>query len=142
MTRPGKGLPSKGFAMGVRLRAVLAGAGFAAWGAVACAGRADPNGAGGECFRAQDCQEGLICVEGVCTSDLSGIVSTVEGPAAGGETPEPEPDPEDAGTEPMDAGTSTSGVGGGPSGSTGGTGAADAGTMDANIEPSGGAGGA
>jgi hypothetical protein len=39
-----------------------------------CSGPADPRGPNEACFRALDCQGGLVCVEGRCTSDVTPIV--------------------------------------------------------------------
>jgi len=35
---------------------------------------AEPKGPNRACFRALDCQSGLVCVEGRCTDDISPIV--------------------------------------------------------------------
>jgi hypothetical protein len=35
---------------------------------------AEPKGPNRACFRALDCQEGLVCVEGRCTDDIAAIV--------------------------------------------------------------------
>jgi hypothetical protein len=43
-------------------------------GLFGCAGSAKPNGENHACFRALDCAEGLVCVEGRCTADLAPIV--------------------------------------------------------------------
>ena len=60
----------------------------------ACAGSAEPAAADQACFRALDCQTGLVCVEGICTNDISPIV-----PEGAGVAPAPEDDaPEDAQT--------------------------------------------
>jgi hypothetical protein len=56
-------------------------------GALGCSGPAAPASEGEDCFRAEDCRLGLVCVERVCSSDLTPIAP--EGAAAGGE-PEPE----------------------------------------------------
>ena len=60
----------------------------------ACGGPQEPGGEGAECYRDADCQLGLACVPAgedarVCSRDVSGIVSMVEGP--------PPPPPPDAG---------------------------------------------
>ena len=66
---------------------------WAGWGAVgvawigcvaACAGAAPPNGENHACFRALDCADGLVCVEGRCTADITPIVpeGAGQGPAA------------------------------------------------------------
>ena len=48
---------------------------------VACAGSAPPSAADHACFRALDCAEGLVCVEGRCTSDVSPIAGNVSAAA-------------------------------------------------------------
>jgi hypothetical protein len=57
----------------------------------ACAGSAEPLAENHACFRALDCQEGLVCVEGRCTADISPIV-----PEGAGAPADPDPDPEAA----------------------------------------------
>jgi hypothetical protein len=42
--------------------------------ALAGCSSAEPKGANHACFRALDCQGGLVCVEGRCTDDLAPIV--------------------------------------------------------------------
>jgi hypothetical protein len=54
-----------------------------------CSGRAEPAGPNEACFRALDCQPGLVCVEGRCTSDISPLV-----PEGAGATPQPQPEPQ------------------------------------------------
>jgi len=56
--------------------------------AMACGGPQPLGAAGSVCFRADDCQAGLACVpetvgaaKHVCSADLSGIVSMVDGAA-------------------------------------------------------------
>lgn len=59
-----------------------------------CAGPAEPDGENYACFRALDCADGLVCVEGRCTADLTPIVPEGAGQAppagamagAGGDT--------------------------------------------------------
>lgn len=53
---------------------------------------AEPKGPNHACFRALDCQSGLVCVEGRCTDDISPIV------------------PEGAGTPAVPAGESAGGL--------------------------------
>src|ERR1041384_4928160 len=73
---------------------VLLGVG-AAW-AVACGGPQPLGGAGSVCFRADECKAGLACVpermgaaKHVCSADLSGVVSMVDGAAPdGGDMPQ------------------------------------------------------
>ena len=47
-----------------------------ALGALVLAGcaSAEPKGPNRACFRALDCQSGLVCVEGRCTDDITAIV--------------------------------------------------------------------
>jgi hypothetical protein len=54
----------------------------------ACASSAEPLAENRACFRALDCQEGLVCVLGRCTSDITPIVPEGAGAAA-----EPPPEP-------------------------------------------------
>ncbi len=51
-----------------------------------CAGPAEPDGENHACFRALDCADGLVCVEGRCTADLTPIVpeGAGQGPAMAG----------------------------------------------------------
>ena len=56
----------------------------------ACAGSAEPLAENRACFRALDCQEGLVCVQGRCTADIAPIVP--EG-AGTGVMAEPSPAP-------------------------------------------------
>lgn len=49
--------------------------------ALGCSGPASPAAAGESCFRAEDCSLGLVCIERVCSSDLTPIAP--EGAAAG-----------------------------------------------------------
>src|SRR4051794_24869891 len=66
-------------------RALGCAALVALW-AVACGGPQELGGQGSVCFRADDCHAGLACVPEskgstrlVCSPDLSGIVSMVDG---------------------------------------------------------------
>jgi len=76
----------------VRVLALFGSAGI--W-AVACGGPQPLGAAGSVCFRADQCQAGLACVpdspgssKHVCSADLSGIVSMVDGAAPdSGDTP-------------------------------------------------------
>jgi hypothetical protein len=84
--------------------------------ACACAGPADPGAEGERCYRAADCQPGLICLAQQCTRDVGDAVSTVDGP--------------DPVIEPMpDGGTGMAGAGGaaGAAGAAGSAGAAGTG---------------
>ena len=56
----------------------------AAW-VVGCAGKQDPAGVGKDCYRDEDCQTGLVCVANtsgnrVCSKDVKGLESMVDGP--------------------------------------------------------------
>jgi hypothetical protein len=58
---------------------------LASWVAVAylaagCSGPAEPVGPNHACFRALDCEDGLVCVQGRCTSDIRAIVPEGAGP--------------------------------------------------------------
>ena len=46
-----------------------------------CGGPQEQAGLGEDCFRADDCQEGLFCFDGKCESDPNKIVNTIDGPA-------------------------------------------------------------
>jgi hypothetical protein len=84
--------------------------------ACACAGPADPGGPGERCFRAADCQPGLVCLMSQCTNNVGDAVSMVDGP--------------DPVVEPMpDAGSGAAGAGGaaGVGGSAGSAGMAGSG---------------
>lgn len=61
----------------------------------ACSGSADPAGPNKACFRALDCQTGLVCVEGLCTNDIAPIVP--EGAGVAPEEPAEETSTGDAG---------------------------------------------
>src|SRR4051812_38762853 len=75
---------------------VLAPLGLVVGWAVACGGPQPLGGTGSVCFRADECQAGLACVpetvgsaKHVCSADLTGIVSMVDGAAPdSGDMPE------------------------------------------------------
>jgi len=51
----------------------------------ACAGKQDPARAGQDCYRDEDCQDGLVCVANasgnrVCSKDVKSLESMVDGP--------------------------------------------------------------
>lgn len=97
----------------------VAGVGLACLGVfAACGGPAGLGSRGEQCFRTNDCREGLVCVEHRCTNDLSDIEGSYGGPpmdpGAGGAAPAA-----DSGAPP------TMPDGSAPTGS-GGTGAAGA----------------
>lgn len=58
-----------------------------------CSGSSEPAGPNYACFRALDCEDGLVCVQGRCTSDISAIVpegaGTAPAPAAAGDAGAP-----------------------------------------------------
>jgi hypothetical protein len=58
-------------------------------GALGCSGPASPANEGESCFRAEDCKLGLVCVQRLCSSDLTPIAP--EGAAADGDEPAGEP---------------------------------------------------
>jgi hypothetical protein len=59
--------------MGKRL-AVLGAVASVAWmGGVHCGGPAKQGGEGAECYRAEECAAGLVCIAEKCTSDLSSV---------------------------------------------------------------------
>jgi hypothetical protein len=94
---------------------LLGGAAFAAV-AAACSNSAAPVGAGDVCQLASDCAQGLVCVPQAdgsrrCSSDLSGIVSTID--AGGGMDAAAEAAPAQDGTAPAD-GTTPTETGGNP----------------------------
>jgi len=54
--------------------------------AMHCGGPAEAGGEGAECFRAEECAAGLVCIEKTCTSNLTRINFRVEagvGPEGG-----------------------------------------------------------
>ena len=68
----------------------------------ACAGKSEPVAANHACFRALDCQDGLVCVEGRCTDDIGPIVPEGAGTAVepGGADTETEPGTEQTDPDP------------------------------------------
>jgi len=84
-----------------------------------CGGPLEGAGLGEDCYRADDCQDGLICSpDGKCTNDLTGIISTIDGPA--GDAPPAEAGPDGAGgTAPTGGGGAPTGGGGAPTGGGG-----------------------
>jgi hypothetical protein len=90
-------------------RARLRGAAWSAAGVLlgfaACGGPAKEGGPGADCFRATECQAGLVCIDHKCTNDVSSVdIHPEAGPGAG------------AGGAPMDDGGAS-----GPGGSAGTT---------------------
>ena len=45
----------------------------AAVSAIDCGGPAKEGGPGAECFRAEECAAGLVCIDQACTSDLASV---------------------------------------------------------------------
>lgn len=50
-----------------------------------CAGKQDAAGPGQDCYRDDDCEDGLVCVANaqgnrVCSKDVTSLASTVAGP--------------------------------------------------------------
>src|SRR5258705_13721778 len=76
----------------------------------ACGGPAKEGGVGAACFRANECQAGLVCIDRVCTNDLTSINIHPEGGAGAG----------GAGGGVVDDGGAGSGGAGGGSGGAGG----------------------
>jgi len=126
--------------------------------AVACGGPQPLGAAGSVCFRADDCQAGLACVaetlgaaKHVCSADLSGIVSMVDGaPLEGGDMPEatggapatPQAgSPATAGTEPGAAGKPAAGGAPGSAGAAMMAGAPAGGSASAGAPAGGSAAG-
>lgn len=73
---------------------VLVAALFAALvGAMHCGGPAKEGQSGAECFRAEECAAGLVCIDKVCTSDLTSVnfptdAAVIGPPDAGAGTPD------------------------------------------------------
>jgi len=42
-------------------------------GSIRCGGPADPGGQGAECYRAEECAAGFVCLEQKCSNDLSSV---------------------------------------------------------------------
>ena len=127
-----------------RRRSLLRGLGLLGAGAlwaVACGGPQQLGGAGTVCFRADDCLAGFACApeamgsdRRVCSSDLSGIVSMVDGAPPDGEVPS-------AGAPAMAGAAGTAPVAGAATGGASGTtnGGAPAGGAVNGGAPAGGA---
>jgi hypothetical protein len=49
--------------------------------ALGCSGAKERAQAGGSCFRADDCEYGLVCIQATCTNDLSLVQTMAMGPA-------------------------------------------------------------
>ena len=59
--------------MGRRVTVLGAALLAALLGAVRCGGPAKEGGQDAECFRAEECAAGLVCIERKCTSDLTSV---------------------------------------------------------------------
>jgi hypothetical protein len=59
--------------MGRKVAALAAATWAALLGAVRCGGPATAGGQGAECFRAEECAAGLVCISQSCTSDLTSV---------------------------------------------------------------------
>jgi hypothetical protein len=133
-----------------KAKAVLGRAGMTAallaaplWHMAACGGPAKEGGPGAACFRADECQAGLVCVDRVCSNDLTTIDIHPEGGAgavgAGGSVV----DDGGAGGAQGGAGGAQGGAGGasgGAGGAAGSGGAATGGAGPGGSAP-GGSGG-
>jgi hypothetical protein len=62
----------------------------------------EEGGAGQDCLRSAECAQGLVCIEGVCSDDLSSIADPGEVPMLTPEEASLEPE-SDAGAVPVDA---------------------------------------
>jgi hypothetical protein len=62
-----------------RKGAALAAAAGAMVGVMHCGGPSEQGGQGAECFRADECAQGLVCIEQTCTSDLTSVNIRSEG---------------------------------------------------------------
>lgn len=109
------------------------------------------GGPGDDCFRADDCGSGLVCIEGSCDSDLTKIGSMVPGPepamggaagapAAGGAAGAPEPSGGMAGES--SGGMPGGGTGGAGTGGTSGSGGTETGGTSGSGGTGTGGGGA
>lgn len=71
--------------MGKKIPVLGAVALAVALGSVRCGGPAEPGGQGADCYRAEECAAGFVCLEKKCTSDLSSVAIV---PDAGLGTPD------------------------------------------------------
>lgn len=72
-----------------------------------CAGKQDPAGSGQDCYRDDDCKDGLVCVANaagnrVCSNQVTSLASQVQGPPAAADAGPPPAD--DSGAPTDDAG--------------------------------------
>jgi hypothetical protein len=59
--------------MGKKIAVLGTAAVVAILGSVRCGGPADPGGQGADCYRAEECAAGFVCLEKKCSSDLSSV---------------------------------------------------------------------
>src|SRR5438445_12704102 len=107
----------------------------------ACGGPATEGAVGAECFRATECQAGLVCVDHKCTSDLSSIDIRAEGGPGGAPGAVDSGAPDGGGTGGS-GGASGSGGRAGAGGSGGASGSGGAGGSGGASAGGGGTGGA
>jgi hypothetical protein len=86
-----------------------------------CGGPAKEGGPGAACFRATECQAGLVCVDRVCTNDLTSINIRAEGGAGAGGAGGGVVDDGGAGSSQGGAGGASGGAGGAGGGGPGGS---------------------
>jgi hypothetical protein len=48
-------------------------------GSIRCGGPAEPGGQGADCYRAEECAAGYVCLEKKCSNDLSSVSFVPEG---------------------------------------------------------------
>jgi hypothetical protein len=48
-------------------------------GSLRCAGPSEPGGQGAECYRAEECAAGFVCLDKKCSNDLSSVSIVPEG---------------------------------------------------------------
>jgi hypothetical protein len=53
-------------------------------GTARCGGPSDEGGQGAECFRAEECGAGLVCIDHKCTNDLTSVNFRAEAGAVDG----------------------------------------------------------
>jgi hypothetical protein len=95
--------------------------------AAACGGPATAGGPGADCFRATECELGLVCIDHKCTNDVSSIDIRPNGGAGAGATGGAAGDDGGPGATAGSAGAGGQGGPGGQGGSGGGSGAGGAG---------------
>jgi hypothetical protein len=65
--------------MGKKLAVLGAAALAMVLGTVRCGGPSEPGGNGADCYRAEECAAGFVCLEKKCSSDLSSVSIVPEG---------------------------------------------------------------